>query len=218
MTQNSSPEGTKTIYLIRHGQTDFNKRGIIQGSGVDTDLNDTGRTQAEQFYRHYHHIPFSRIYVSSLKRTHQTVEPFLKHQQKAYTIIPELNEINWGIMEGMVPTPESTTEFAAIVKTWRNGNLDVAVEGGETPNQLQRRQQSGLFRLESDWPGSPVLICMHGRAMRSFLCLLTGHPLNLMDDFEHGNVCVYMLEKHKDEAYYRILLRNSRTHLHESVL
>lgn len=216
MTQNSDPDSIKTIYLIRHGQTDFNQRGIIQGSGVDTDLNDTGRRQALQFFNHYRHIPFSRIFVSNLKRTHQTVAPFIAAGQQM-TILPELNEINWGIMEGLEPGPESTARFTEILAAWRSGNLDIAVERGETPNELFSRQQTGLQKLEQEWPGNPVLICMHGRAMRSFLCLLTGHPLNLMDDFEHGNVCLYQLEKLGAEPHYRIITRNSRAHLHEPV-
>ena len=59
----------KTIYIIRHGETDYNRQGIIQGSGVDSDLNETGRIQAEKFFKAYHHIPFDKVYTSELKRT-----------------------------------------------------------------------------------------------------------------------------------------------------
>ena len=40
----------KEIYIIRHGETELNRLGIVQGRGVDSDLNDTGRAQAEAFY------------------------------------------------------------------------------------------------------------------------------------------------------------------------
>ncbi|MFW5879460.1 MAG: histidine phosphatase family protein, partial [bacterium] len=59
----------KTIYLIRHGQTDYNKKGIVQGSGIDASLNDLGRQQAEAFYDAYRNMPFDKIYISDLKRT-----------------------------------------------------------------------------------------------------------------------------------------------------
>jgi len=59
----------KTIYLIRHGETDFNRRGVVQGSGVDSDLNDMGRAQAQAFFQAYQHVPFEKLYVSGLKRT-----------------------------------------------------------------------------------------------------------------------------------------------------
>src|SRR5687768_4016565 len=68
----------KKIYLIRHGQTDFNLKNIVQGSGVDTDLNDKGRSQAEAFYNKYKHVPFDKVYTSALKRSMQSVDLFVK--------------------------------------------------------------------------------------------------------------------------------------------
>jgi probable phosphoglycerate mutase len=215
VSQKSNPASTKTIYIIRHGQTEFNKKGIVQGSGVDTDLNETGTRQAHQFFNHYRHIPFSRVYVSALKRTHQTVEEFIKIGIPQ-TILVELNEINWGKMEGVEPTPESHKMFVETLEKWQQGFLDVAAAGGESPNELYDRQKNGLAKIMAATDEDPVLICMHGRAMRSFLCLLTGTPLQQMDDFEHGNVCLYVLEKKADSPYFEIVLRNSRLHLHES--
>ncbi|WP_282456203.1 histidine phosphatase family protein [Chitinophaga sedimenti] len=66
----------KELYIIRHGETDFNRQGIVQGRGVNSDLNAMGVAQAEAFYEHYKHIPFDKVYTSSLKRTHQTVKKF----------------------------------------------------------------------------------------------------------------------------------------------
>lgn len=204
--------GIKTLYIIRHGQTDFNKRGIVQGSGVDTDLNDTGIQQAAHFFNSYGEISFGKIFVSSLKRTHQTVLPFAE-KKIPIEIIPELNEINWGEMEGVEPTPESHKKFVDTVTRWSNGELDIAVHGGETPLQLLSRQKRGLQKILSSTE-NPLLICMHGRAMRSFLCLLTGTPLQQMDSFEHGNVCLYILEKPPGHEHFNITTRNSRKHLH----
>ncbi|HMR56571.1 MAG TPA: histidine phosphatase family protein, partial [Cyclobacteriaceae bacterium] len=67
---------TKKIYLIRHGQTDFNLKGIVQGSGVDSSLNDRGRAQAEAFYETYKNIAFDKIYTSALRRTRESVIGF----------------------------------------------------------------------------------------------------------------------------------------------
>jgi broad specificity phosphatase PhoE len=187
----------------------------VQGSGVDTDLNETGKRQAQQFFSHYRHIPFSRTYVSLLKRTHQSVSGFAD-MGIPVEIVPELNEINWGVMEGLEPTPESHDLFVDTLNRWQSGELDVAVEGGETPLELYKRQQVGLEKIMSRPEEDPILICMHGRAMRSFLCLLTGTPLQQMDDFEHGNVCLYILEKPADSDHFQIVLRNSRMHLHDN--
>lgn len=205
----------KVIYLIRHGQTDYNKRGIVQGSGVDTSLNETGLLQAEAFFQTYQYVHFDRIYTSALKRTQETVAPFLRiYSADKMEILPELNEINWGKMEGQLPTAASNEEFNSMLAIWRSGQLNTAVEGGETPLEMQERQKRGLEILMGKKDESNILLCMHGRAMRGFICLLTGTPLHQMDDFEHGNVCLYILEKFAHEPHFRLLLRNSRAHLH----
>lgn len=217
MQQKSDTSVKKTIYLIRHGQTDFNKRGIVQGSGVDSSLNEEGNQQALKFYAAYNDIPFSDIYVSSLKRTHQTVAPFAAKQIPMH-VLKELDEINWGILEGAEPTEENTAEFLRILGLWKSGELEVAIEGGETPNSMYARQKIGLEKIESSQSGNTVLVCMHGRAMRSFLCLLTQIPLQNMDEFEHGNTCLYILEKEENATKYDIIERNLRTHLHSDLL
>jgi broad specificity phosphatase PhoE len=68
---------SKKIYLIRHGQTDYNLKGFVQGSGVDSDLNQTGRDQAAKFFEHYKNIPFKKVYTSKLKRSIQSVQSFI---------------------------------------------------------------------------------------------------------------------------------------------
>ena len=64
----------KKIYLTRHGQTDYNLKGVVQGSGIDADLNATGRAQANAFYQAYKDHPFDKLYVSGLKRTFQSMD------------------------------------------------------------------------------------------------------------------------------------------------
>lgn len=208
--QNSVSKPKKTIYLIRHGQTDFNKQGIVQGSGVDSDLNLEGQEQARKFFEAYQHETFEKIYVTQLKRTHQSVAPF-STLNIPIEIVPELNEINWGILEGNVPNEENTKAFLSILAQWREGNLEVAIENGETPVKMYERQKLGLTKImESDH--EKVLICMHGRAMRSFLCLLTGKHLKNMDDFAHDNLCLYVLEE-KENSQFDILIYNQLDHL-----
>jgi probable phosphoglycerate mutase len=209
--QNSTTLSKKTIYLIRHGQTDFNKQGIVQGSGVDSSLNDEGHAQARKFFEAYHHINFDKIYVTELQRTHQTVAPF-GQKNIPIEIVPEFNEINWGIFEGKLPTPENTKTFLQILQRWRSGELDHCIENGETPLAMFERQSNGLSRILKNETEETILICMHGRAMRSFLCLLTGTTLQNMDNFDHANVCLYKLEQKEDNTF-EIILNNYTEHL-----
>lgn len=200
----------KTIYIIRHGETEYNKRGIIQGSGIDSDLNDTGKKQAEQFYKAYHHIHFDQIYTSELKRTQQSVDHFIQNGHNI-EVIPEFNEINWGIFEGLKGTPDSHKVYLAMTEDWKAGLLDRSVQNGETPNQLQRRQQKGLEKIMARTDEQQILICMHGRAMRSFMCLLTDTPLQRMDEFKHNNLCLYVLDNEGDG--FKIREQNCTQHL-----
>ena len=67
------------LYIIRHAETEYNRKGIIQGSEVDSDINDAGENQANSFYEYYKDINFDKIYVSDLKRTFQTIRRFTEN-------------------------------------------------------------------------------------------------------------------------------------------
>lgn len=200
----------KTIHLIRHGQTDFNRQGIIQGSGIDSDLNDTGKLQAKRFFEHYSHIPYDHIYTSVLKRAIQSVDGFIQ-KGIAHTALEEFNEINWGIMEGRRGGPETAALYDRMISQWSNGQLDTAIEGGETPLAMYERQANGMRQLMSKTDEETVLICMHGRALRSFLCLLTGTPLKDMEIWQHENLCLYELDF--NGKVFEITKANDKTHL-----
>ncbi|MFC3196202.1 histidine phosphatase family protein [Parapedobacter deserti] len=195
----------KIFYIIRHGQTDFNRKGIVQGRGVDSPLNEMGRKQADAFYKYYKDVSFDKIYTSTLLRTHQTVAPFLQ-QGVPVEQLDGLDEIGWGMYEGKEQSPEIMEGFADLTTRWRNGELDVSVEGGESPNQLVSRQRKALDHMLSKPEEKIVLICMHGRAMRVLLCMLINRDLALMDDFPHTNTALYKVrfdgkEFYIDEAY-----------------
>ena len=200
---------TKQLYIIRHGQTDYNLQGIVQGSGVNSSLNETGRKQAEAFYRKYNRIPFQRIYTSALKRTHETVHPFI-NRNIPHTQLAGLNEINWGRHEGMRPTPDEKAYYNGVISSWRSGEVNRAVDKGESPVAVQQRQAIALEKILTD-PEELALICMHGRAMRIFLCLMLDIPLKEMDSFEHTNLCLYVLEHNSNT--FKLKVRNDTDHL-----
>lgn len=202
----------KTIHLIRHGQTDYNRQNIIQGSGIDSDLNSTGIWQARKFHENYAHIRYDHVYTSLLKRAVQSVQPFLD-SGIPHSKLKEFNEINWGIMEGRRADADNLNRFNSMVAEWSNGKLDIAVEGGETPLEMFERQKAGLKQLMSRYNEETVLICMHGRALRSFLCLLTGTPLNQMEKWNHVNLCLYELEW--NGRIFEVIKNNDTSHLQE---
>ncbi len=202
----------KTIYLIRHGETDYNRRGVVQGSGVDADLNEMGRAQAMAFFQAYQHVPFAKIYVSALRRTFQTVEPFLE-LGIPYEKLPGLNEISWGVMEGKVPGNVDNEYYRALIDAWSTGNTALPTDGGESPEQVVARQRPALETILSRPNEEVVLVAMHGRAMRILLCWLTDLPLSEMDRFEHSNLCLYKLRYDYDAQAFTVELANDTSHL-----
>ncbi|OGX89697.1 histidine phosphatase family protein [Hymenobacter coccineus] len=183
----------RTIFLLRHGQTDFNVQSIVQGSGVDSDLNDTGRRQAAQFFAAYGHVPFAKVYTSALRRTRQSVQGFLDLglPHEAHTA---LNEISWGRREGTRITVAEDAEYRATLAAWAAGDDSARLEGGESPAEVAARQRPFIELLKARADEETVLVCLHGRALRVLLCQLLHYPLSCMDGFEHSNLCLYKLE------------------------
>lgn len=202
----------KSIYLIRHGETDFNRKGVVQGSGVDSPLNEWGEAQATAFYNAYQHVPFDKIYTSNLQRTHQTVRGFIK-QGILHESYEGLNEISWGIREGREPNTGDNTYYKELVTAWRNGDIDRAAEGGESPVQVRARQIPVIETILSRPHERNILVAMHGRAMRVLLTILFDQPLVRMDDYEHSNLCLYKINYSYDTQKFELELSNDITHL-----
>jgi broad specificity phosphatase PhoE len=180
----------RELYIIRHGQTDHNARGIIQGKGVDLSLNSKGRQQAMAFFKAYKHVPFDMLYSSSLKRAQETIEPF-KQLGIPHQSFKELDEISWGEYEGTVATNQSDVVFQSLVNRWRSGDIHAKPSPtGESPFDLQQRQQSFINNLLAT-KYKKILIATHGRFIRVFMCTLTGKPLSEMENFPHSNLCLY---------------------------
>lgn len=178
------------IYLIRHGETDYNRLNIVQGGGVDSDLNATGRSQAEAFFGMYGGLAFDRIYCTELKRTRQTLLGF-EERGAEIGVLPELNEFNWGILEGAEASEDVRATFDRVTGAWRQGDLHARVEEGESPLEAWKRAEPGIERVLREAPaGGRVLICSHGRIMRVVLSQLLGYGLQHMELFPHQNTAL----------------------------
>jgi probable phosphoglycerate mutase len=186
----------KELYIIRHGQTDHNAKGIVQGKGVNLSLNEKGMKQAAMFFNAYKDYSFDKLYSSSLIRAQQTIRPFVElgipHESMS-----DLDEISWGEMEGTNHILDTSDTFQNLLKEWRNGNNHARYEGGESPYDLQQRQLRFLEFLNQT-SDSKILIATHGRFIRAFMCTLTGRPLSDMELFNHVNLCLYKVNLMED--------------------
>jgi len=201
----------KTIYLIRHGQTGHNHRGIIQGRYVNSTLSKKGYKQAKAFFEAYKDIPFQKVYTSTLQRTIQTVQSFIDlgipHEK-----LPGLDEICWGDSEGLFADGKNNKQYWAIIDTWKSGDLNPRLKGGENPLDVKERQKEALSHIASQ-PEDLVLVCMHGRALKIMLAWITGLHMKDMDNFDHDNLSLYILE-YKGNSW-SIKTHDERGHLED---
>jgi probable phosphoglycerate mutase len=208
----ATPDLVKDIYLIRHGETEYNRKRVVQGSGIDADLNDLGQKQAAAFFAHYQDLPIDKIYTSVLRRTHQSVKGFIE-KGLPWEQYEGLNEISWGNKEGKSPNTEDDLYYKNLTKTWRDGNVHVQSEEGESPVEVLERQKPVIDLILSRPEENAILVAMHGRAMRVLLTHLFNAPLHHMDHYAHQNLCLYHIQYDYTAQAFRLVKGNCVIHL-----
>jgi len=163
----------------------------VQGRYVNSRLSKKGYQQADAFFRAYKHVPFQKIYTSTLQRTVQTVQKFLD-LGIGNESLPGLDEICWGESEGLFANASNNKQYNRIIDAWKKGETHLKLKGGESPLDVQQRQQEAMNHIIRQ-PEDLVLVCMHGRAMRIMLSWMTGNHIKDMDNFDHDNLSLYIL-------------------------
>lgn len=205
-----------TLYLIRHGETDYNVKGIVQGGGVDSDLNENGRNQGRAFFETYKHIPFTKIYCSRLKRTQQTIQDFASLGYE-FSQHEAINEFGWGDLEGMSASDETKRVFQEITAAWERGELDKGMPNGENPLGVWARCEPFFEELFATHKEGHILVCTHGRTLRIILSQLLGYGLHNMHLLTHDNTGLNILEIHEGGNVFAKIL-NDLSHIEESEL
>ncbi len=197
------------LHILRHGETEFNRLGIIQGSSVDTDLNEIGRAQARAFFEHYQDIDFQLVVTSALKRSHQTVQHFID-KPLPWLRNADINEICWGHHEGQPVNDHWSSMWHEVKASWNNGELTARMPGGESAFELNQRLERFIAWLKMQ-TAERVLICTHGRTLRGLVSLLKGTSLADMEGVQHVNTGCYVVELHDDR--FNFILENDTAHL-----
>lgn len=202
-----------TLYLVRHGETEYNRRGIIQGGGVDSTLNAAGRGQAEALAQRLRTVSFDALYASTLQRAQQTADILARpHEPLSRTYLRDLSEMDWGRFEGEPPSPERDEEMGAIKADWRDGAYDRTVDGGESIRDVQTRAQRALRHILAREVGRTTLVVTHGRYLRVLLATaLHDYGLEDMQELDHSNTCVNRVVVEDGRA--RADLQNCTAHL-----
>ena len=199
----------KEVFILRHGETDLNKQRIVQGSGVDAPLNDTGYRQAARFYQKWQNFPFELVISSALQRTHQTILPFIE-KGIPHLATPTINEICWGDHEGKSSTPEMIRAYKKMIQEWENGNLNASLRNGESAKELIARVDLFIEDLIQR-PQNKILICSHGRTIRCLITRLKQLPPAHMEFVNHSNTGLFKIQQQEDGWIFH--LENDISHL-----
>ncbi len=148
------------LYLVRHGQTDYNLKNLLQGS-TDNPLNETGRQQARQLARMLEDVPFEIIYSSPLKRAKETAEIIREvNIYKPPILLDErLKEIDMGEWEGRY-FPAILEEHREMFERVRENPFEYVPPGGESFSQFVDRLRSFVEELRGK-EHEVVLIVAH---------------------------------------------------------
>lgn len=150
----------KIIYVIRHGETDFNKNGKYLGR-TDISLNTVGMAQAKQLAEKAGNLNIEVIFCSPLNRALETAE-FIKPNH-ACEIITDNHfiERSVGIYEGLTKE-EAKKEYPELYIRNITRIFNDAPPKGETINQVKERVFSGLDEIRKQNNYSKIMIVTHG--------------------------------------------------------
>lgn len=199
----------RTVILARHGQTELNRLGIIQGSGVDPSLNTEGRQQAKELFLELDG-QVDLVASSGMLRARETAQPFVD-AGLPYIEDAGFREISWGEYEGKVAHPDMRISYSALLQNWESGNLDDRIPGGESAAEL-------IDRLKESWQNllkqsfTSALVVMHGRSLRCLACWLNGDPISQMNHYAHANCGYYAIEVEGDNSW-KVTAQNITKHL-----
>jgi probable phosphoglycerate mutase len=161
-----------TILLVRHGETDWNAEGRIQGQ-TNSSLNARGRGQAEALAGQLAGEQIDAVYSSDLDRARETAEILALKLDLPVVLDPGLRERNFGSWEGRT-VAELDELWPGAWERWRDGN---EAEGDvEDHIALAERIREAIRRLAAAHPGGRILMVTHGGAMRVILMDADGVP------------------------------------------
>ena len=165
---------TDTIFtMVRHGQTDANVQGVLQGQ-ADTPLGEMGRAQARAAAERLKHEKFDLFYSSDLSRALETAQIIGKIIGMTPVPLPELREWDLGDLVGL-PHEELCARYPDVVRAFRYDSVkDIFVPGGESRDEFFARIASCFDRLCRENPGARILIVTHGGVFRAVYRQIAG--------------------------------------------
>ena len=181
---------TKTLYLMRHGQTLFNKRHRIQG-WCDAPLTDLGVYQAQVAGQYFKNagITFDAAYSSTSERACDTLE-IVTNGSLSYQRVKGLKEWNFGTFEGESEDLNPPLPYEDFFVTY----------GGESQDQVRERMAATILQLMQETKGKSVLMVSHGGAMANFARAWEGNWR--LDNLGHMTNCGILKLSFEADQFY----------------
>ena len=164
------------LWLIRHGQTDWNVEGRYQGQ-ADLPLNEAGILQAESAAAQVARLPVAAIFASDLVRAHRTAEIIAARLGLPVQEDARLREINQGEWEGLLVS-EIASRYAGQIGRFRANPMTARAPGGETVAEVASRLASAANEISRRYAGQQVLIVSHGLALATLIARARKVPLD----------------------------------------
>lgn len=200
------------LLIARHGETDYNLKGLLQGRGIDAPLNKRGHMQAKMLGNYLGNYNADGLIASSLQRTWQTANPY--QQQIKLDLIKKdnLDEMDFGEFEGL-GFRDISAQLDDIQKAWKRGEVNRTIPGGESPKDVFERANGDVQSLLKQYKKGTLVMVLHGRLIRILLSEWLGYGLQNMHEIEHQNGAVNQLI-YKNEKFEPVYL-NKTSHLKE---
>ena len=171
------------LWLVRHGQTDWNVQGRWQGQTPDAPpLNATGLAQAEAVAEQLaaqasqDGLAFAAIYSSDLLRARQTAEVIARRLGLPVQLDARLREVHLGVWEGMLGDEVALRYVAELEARWRDP-VHSRPPQGESVYEVAARVGQAFDAIAHAHPDQHVVVVSHGLALAAGLCLAEGRPL-----------------------------------------
>lgn len=197
------------IYLIRHGESEWNREGLFQGSS-DPPLSQRGLLEARSIAQRFKNQSLEAIYSSGLIRAYETAKAIGYYHPLTIQRMKGLNERMMGVWEGL--KRETIIErYRKTYRLWQEKREEALIPGGEPYEEFTDRVQRAFSTIMEREKSGKILIITHEGVIKSILCRIFLLPIQGVKFFRQGNTAVNPLEKKKEEFY--LLGLNDRTHL-----
>ncbi len=174
------------IVLTRHGETEWNARGLYQGQR-DSPLTAKGLAQAEALaQRLRHHSPIATLYASHLQRTHATATPTALALGLKIVSEPDLGERDYGIFQGE-DKASLERRFPKEYAAHASGALDYVIPGGESARQFHERVVACINALGTRHAGEQIAVFTHGGVLTVLFKHVLGLPISALRRFSIPN-------------------------------